>query len=231
MKPENCAIDFHYSFISGMGPWDEGHFIKEHRMRIEAFDINSEEHMEIGKLEFLMIYLEQLAESDFHSYHIFDAHSRYLFDHMTKIFDGDNGMFTDEILNHFNGQIPRYNICFIHEIQILPKFRSRKIGAKAIKDLIFHYAAGCGLFVAQPYPMQFESQERIKENKSLELEQFTDDEEMAGYKLYAYYQRLGFHPIPGIDDLLFYNIAFRNDNLDRIYLDKSESIERKAKKE
>jgi len=224
MKPENCAIDFHYSFVSGIGPWDELHFVKAHQMRIEAFDIYTEEHMEIGKVEFLIIYLEQLVESAFHAYHVFDAYSEYLFEHMSKIFDGDNGMFTDEILDHYGGQIPRYNICLIHEIQILPKFRGRNIGAQAIKDLVFHYGAGCGLIVAQPYPMQFESKERIEENKPLELEQFTDDEEMAGYKLYAYYQRVGFQPIQGIDDLLFYNTSFRNDKLDELDLDEDVAL-------
>lgn len=211
MNPENCVIEFHYSFRSGLGPLDEGRFIKEHRVRLIAIDIDSEEAVEIGKLEFLMIHLEHLMQTDLHPGQIFDMHSEYLADQMVKIFDGDSGEYTIEILDHYHGDLPLFTICFIRDLQILPKYRGCGIGAKAIKDLVVHYGSGCGLFVIQPFPMQFETPGIRSENKALELELFADDEELAVYKLMAFCQRLGFEPIRGIDDLVFYNPKFINE--------------------
>lgn len=223
---ENHYIDFEYSFRSGIGSLVEMRFVKEHQMRIVLMKDDSSNNLEIGKMTFLMIHMDQLIESFHHHGQLLDAHSEYLARHIFKIFDGDKEEFNDIILDHYHGDLPRLNICFIQKLQILPKYRGYQIGAKAIKDLVFHYAAGCGLFVVQPYPLQFETSEQIKANKALELEKYTDDEEMAGYKLVAYYQRMGFELIQGIDDLLFYNPALINDKMDKIDLEEEVDFEK-----
>jgi GNAT superfamily N-acetyltransferase len=195
-------------------------------MSIVAFDIVSDDAVEIGKLEFLMIHLEHLIKSELHPDQIFDMHSEYLADHMVKIFDGDKEEFTSAILDYYDGDIPLYNICFIQNLQILPHYRGCGIGVKAIKDLVFHYGSGCGLFVIQPFPMQFETPGIRSENKALELARFADDEELAVYKLMAYFQRLGFELIRGIDEMLFYNPKFINEKLDEIDLEEEVKFKR-----
>jgi hypothetical protein len=71
----------------------------------------------------------------------------------------------------------------------------------------------------EPYPLQFETEEKRKENSHLELEKFEQDEEKATARLSAYYKSLGFQSIDGFGNLLFYSPVFKNTKMDFVKLD------------
>lgn len=222
MNLEKCSVKFHYSFSSGLGACEEGRFIREHKMRMVLTDEWGKEIEDIGQLEFLMIYIHQTWESHFPLLDILDAHSEYLVRYISQVIDTDSEEFDDRILQHYDNLVLGANICLIKNIQVLPKYRGFQIGIKALRDLLFHYASSCALFIVQPYPLQFETSEGVRQNHLLELEKLEKDEEKATLKLMAYYQKLGFEAIEGIGDLLFHNPALHNSNLQKIDLEDRE---------
>lgn len=219
MNLEDCSIEFQYTFSSGLGAYDEGRFVKDHFLQINLSDETGEVIENIGSLRFVIIYMDRVFESPHSFYDVLDAHSEYLARHIFKVVNCDNGDLDDKILSHYNYDIMGSNICFIENMQILPQYRCFQIGAKAIKDLLFHYASGCALFMLQPYPLQFETAESVQENHLLELEKFGKDENKALVKLKTYYQNIGFEEVKGIQDLLFYNPALQSNSLDSINLE------------
>ncbi len=213
------SVDFHYSFRSGLGPWEEHRFVKEHVLRIVLADDTGAEEQYMGEVRFLMVHLDHILESDHYAFDVLDAHSEYLARHILKVFDPDTFEYTNEVMQHYQEDLIHLKICFIENIQLLPKYRGYNIGAKAIKDIVFHHGSGCGLFMLQPFPLQFETPEKQKDYPQLELGKLEQDQELAGYKLMAYYQRIGFEPIQGVEGLVFHNPALKNEGMDGIDLE------------
>ena len=191
-------------------------------MQMMLTDVEGNELEEIGKMKFLMVYLDQALESELPLMVILDTHSAYLASHIFKVIDADFGEFDEKIMQHFDQVVVGSNVCLIEKIQILPQYRGFGIGAQAIKDLVFHFSSACGLIMLEPYPLQFESPLDVRENHALQLEKFEQDEEKATLQLMSYYQKLGFEAIEGIENLLFYNPAYRNGKLDNIDLEDGE---------
>jgi len=213
------SVEFHYSFTSGLGAWEEHRYVKEHVLRIVLTDETGAVLESIGEVRFLMVHLAEILASHHHPHSILDAHSEYLARHIFKVFDPSEEEFTEKVVEHYGGDLLLLKVCFIREIKIKPKFRGYQIGAKAIKDIIFHFGSSCGLVMLEAYPLQFETLESRIENHAFELEKLEKDEEMATYKLLAYYQRIGFETIEGIKGLVFYNPALKNSKMDEIDLE------------
>lgn len=222
------SVDFHYSFTSGLGPWEEHRYVKEHVLRIVLSDETGADLESIGEVRFLIVHLGEILDSQFDEFIILDAHSEYLARHIFEVFDPEQGEFTEKVMEHYGGDLLQLKVCFIRNIKIKPKFRGYQIGAKAIKDIIFHFGSSCGLVMLEPYPLQFETPESVRENHAFELEKLEQDEEMATYKLLAYYQKMGFESIEGITGLVFLNPALRNSKLDEIDLE--DEVFKKRKK-
>ena len=88
---------------------------------------------------------------------------------------------------------------------VIPKFRGVKLGAKMFKDMVWNFGRRCGLFVIQPFPLQFEHPENDTQLLSkLELDKFEKNEKNAKSSLSKYYQSWGFEKIKGIKDFLFF---------------------------
>jgi hypothetical protein len=92
---------------------------------------------------------------------------------------------------------------------------------RATKDIIFHFSSGCGLFVIQAYPLEFESKNEEPNDwqKQLELGKFSSQEKTAFKQLRNYYKSFGFNEIQGYKDLLFYDPLFKNERLNAINLE------------
>ena len=152
-------------------------------------------------------------------YEVIDAHSEYLARHVFNIFDPDTVDFVEAINDYYNHTIIGTNICLIENVTVRPKFRGHRIGIKAIKDIIFHYSSACGLFVIQPYPLQFDHRSHREDYAHLALDKFEDTEAEAFKKLKNHYKKMGFETIKGFKDLLFYNPAVKNPKLDKLDLE------------
>jgi len=213
-------FSFHYKFKSGTGPLEGHRYVRNFKMKIFAESYDTEENLLIGKVVFKIIYVENAINTRYNLFDIFDSYE-YTFRHGNSIFDFEIQEINNDIQEHYNYEIFGNNICILERIEILPRFRGHNLTAKATKDIIFHFGAGCALFVIQPYPLQFEVQSNKPDNwqEQLELKQFTTDEKNALKKLVNYYKSFGFERIKGYDDLLFYNPFIANKKMDSIDLE------------
>lgn len=217
---DDTIIYFDYSFRSSPvtnDMSDPDYFIKDIRVNIfqEAdLDDDDTENLLIGKVRFKVIYVDQAMEAGAYLSDVFDCYE-YSFRHGQEIIDFSTGAIRDDIQEFFDYEILNSNICILEEISVLPEFRGHKVAAEVVRDIIFNYNSVCSLFVIQPFPMQFknDNNERDEWIKQLCLDSFSKDKEMAFQRLRGYYtNNLGFHPIPGHENLLFYCTSFVNES-------------------
>jgi hypothetical protein len=213
-------VTFKYQFDSGTGPLEGERYVRDIKMEIFSQDEDGFPINLIGKVEFKIIYVAEAIDSGYNLYEIFDS-DEYTFRHSQTFFDFKTGAVKEAIQKYYNYDIVQSNICILEKIEILPGYRGCKIGAKATKDIIFHFGSGIGLFVIQAFPLQFESKKKELDEwqKQQELSSFPSQENIAFKKLSDYYKSFGFDKIPGYKDLLFYNPAIRNARFDAIDLE------------
>lgn len=213
-------VTFKYQFDSGTGPFEGERYVRDMKMEIFSQDEDGVPVDLIGKAVFKIIYVAEAINSDYDLYEIFDS-DEYTFRHSHAFFDFKTGEVKQAIRKYYNYDVMQSNICILEKIEILPEYRGCKIGAKAIKDIIFHFGSGIGLFVIQAFPLQFESKKKELDEwqKQLKLSSFPSQEKIAFKKLKDYYKSIGFDKIPGYKDLLFYNPVIRNARFDAIDLE------------
>jgi len=216
---DEFSVTFDYAFSSGLGCYEHSRYVKEVVMGIMLTHYDDDKKTEqIGQINFLIIYFDQAVASEYSLYDILDGHSEYLARFIFDIVDFRRGDYSNKVRNHFE-DLMGGNICLIEKVTVNPKYRGYMIGAKAIKDLVFNYSAGCALFVLQPYPLQFEFEpERYTD---LELDKFEVIKSKAFNRLSNYYKKIGFEKIKGIKELLFYNPALTNKKFDAIDLEEN----------
>lgn len=213
-------VSFDYTFQSGLGDLQEKRYVKEVLLTITLLDIHGNKVEKIGDVIFFLHYIDHAIFENYPVYYVLDSYSEYLSRHLTKIIDLDMEEFDERIQEHYQSSFYNTNICLIQELSIFPKFRGYDLGAKAIKDIIFHFGKSCGLFVIQPHPIQFDASLGLKlDTEKMGIDGLEKDETKAFEKLRNYYLRMGFEIIEGFEDLLFFNPIFQNDAMDQINLD------------
>jgi len=217
---DDYTIIFKYEFESGLGPMEYARYLREFKMNILARDEFSNEEKLIGKVIFKVIYLDQAMNNEIDIMEVFDD-EEYTFRHGQDFFDFETEEIKEDIQKFYQYDIIGSNICILENIEIIPEFRGNNLAAKAIKDIIFHFSSACGLFVIQPYPLQFDLTHQGKDDwdKNLKLNEFPSDKEVAFKKLRKYYKSFGFDQIRGYKDLFFYNPTRNNEKLDAINLE------------
>lgn len=217
---EDLFVTFKYQFESGTGPWEGSRYVREIKMEIFSQNEYGDPIKSIGKVEFKIVYVGEAINNEYDLYEIFDTFE-YTFRHAQEFFDFDTNEIKKKIQKYYNYELFNSNICLLERIEILPEFRGLKIAAKATKDIIFHFGSGCGLFVIQVYPLQFEPKDKEQDDwqKQLKLSNFSSQEKTAFKQLRNYYKSFGFDEIPGYKDLLFYNPALINKKMDAINLE------------
>ena len=211
---------FDYHFASGIGCWEGGRYNKQIDMYITIENDEGNQEKLIGKVQFQIIYVDQAMEDGYDLYEIFDQ-KEHTFKLGQDIFDFEVDNIQEDIKEYYDDDFLQSNICILERIEILPEFRSKKLGAKAIKDIIFHFGSSCGLFVGQVFPLQLEPADNDENvwRKSLELNKFSSDEEISFINLKNYYLSMGFDAIPKYKNLIFLNPLRRNDIMDAINLE------------
>lgn len=218
--PENNYISLDYSFKSELGDIQERRFIQEVLLTINLLDEKGDKVEKIGHAIFFLLHIDHAIDDNYPIIHVLDGFSEYLSRHLLEIMDLEMEEFTEEIQEHYQYSFYNTNVCVIQELSIFPKFRGFDLGAKAIKDIIFHFGKSCGLFVLQPHPIQFDPALEMKlDIEKMGIEDLETDETKAFEKLKDYYQRMGFEAIEGFEEVLFFNPIFQNDAMDQIRLD------------
>lgn len=181
----------------------------------------SGENLKVGRLLFNIVLVNQATEHDYYLYDIFDSFQETM--HFAEEFiDFDTSDFKQNILDEAEDDIFLENICLITELELLPGFRGKNIGSKIIKDLYNRFSEGVGLFVIKSVPFQSSMVTKIKSgyyeddefSKAMKYEDLEFDEEIAQYKLNAFFQKLGFRYLS--NDYFYLNTKFIQDKINSI---------------
>lgn len=219
MESAIYILKFRYSFESELESHAYERYVKKHEMRMVVVDELDREVEEVGRLSFLMVYMDEINQANLNCYHVLDDHSLWLRASVSRFLDFETGSTKEQLRKYNFFNMTMGNICFIENIQLIPKYRGHQIGAKAIRDLVFHYSHLSTLFVFYPYPSQFEHPHLLDKPESLDLKSLDEDMEKSTFKLMAFFQNLGFEAFPETGDLMFINTAFRNSKMEAIDLE------------
>ena len=221
---DNQSFTFRYSFESGTGELEAGRYLNDYQIEIWADDQEGQKAELVGKGELFTLLLGAALNNDYNCLTIFDW-TNDLMDLGNAIFDFEQGGLREEFERSFHYDLFHPDICFINRLEILPAYRGKGLGKKIIKDIYHRFESACGLIVLKAFPIQFEGEdgpypipEKSEWRQALRLDLLEPDEEKATYKLYAWYQSLGFENIFH-DDFFFCNTARKNEKLEAISFD------------
>jgi GNAT superfamily N-acetyltransferase len=217
-----------YSFTSGSGELESGRYINEFKIRIffDEFRELGEEHredsMEIGRAKVSLFLVELGMDNEHSKFEVFD-HCREFVNLYEELFN-EHEEFIKPIQGSFDGL--NYNLLYISQMELLPEWRSRGIGKKVLKDIIWRFSGCCGMIVLKAFPLQLSP--GILESTNLWDQQLlfsslTRNARLAQQKLNAFYKSVGFSRVPK-SDLHYLSPSRGNPNLDQIPLDEEEKL-------
>jgi len=89
------------------------------------------------------------------------------------------------------------NLLVVHELQLLPKFRGRRLGLAIMKCLLEEYADTCGFAFLDIFPHQFWQETDAQRKQALRLDDFCRDQDRATKRLAEYFHALNLKVVPG----------------------------------
>lgn len=154
----------------------------------------------IAKGSISQILFGLAMDNDYPLIDVMDAsHSILEMSEMLFEFDEDKD-FWDKIDMYFDANIPlNYDICYLEYFEILPNYRGKGIGKKIIRNIIERWYSSCGLWVVKGFPIQHSTfikktafEDLDEWNQKMDYRNFEEDFEKSQYKLFHYFQQLGF---------------------------------------
>lgn len=218
---ERDNINIEYRFDSALGAIEEYRYINNYKVDIYSDDDAAEPiiHELIGKVEVSLVLLNLLTNKAMDYFPIFDT-SQFLVELGQIIIDYDTNELREPLVDEVMPQSG--NILVIERFELLPEWRKRNIGKKVIKDIALRFSGCCDLVMLKAFPLQQEYQ--YAEDKKSDWDQkmqFLDlpkDEEFSNFKVFAYYQKMGFVQL-GDTDYFYLNRTINNAVFDAIDLE------------
>lgn len=217
---EDDFFEFRYSLSSGAGCFNAKRYLNEYKVEIYTEPDEPLKPVLVGKAYFSVILISSIVNNGFSLLEVFDE-SAALMDFGEEIYDFSIEEFNEETEEYFRERTG-HDILFLENIEILPPFRGKNLGSRLIKDIYLRFTHGCCMFALKAFPIQCEGWEENLEYKfqndwqrKMGYGSMDRDFEKNSYKLYAYYQRLGFHNFLG-NEYFFLNPDLRNERMDAI---------------
>lgn len=181
-----------YSFSSLLLPNDPIQYIKIITSEIYVHNDDLEDYELAGKCEFLYV---DLLSSDMHVAELLDQYGGL--DIFYSLYDEASGFnLREDLLDEMGEQPTSPNLFIINNIQILPKFRKKRLSIVAINDAVHHFChPSWELIVLKPFPLQFSESEIDKLSGFKKLMQYHDlprEENTSLEKLKRFYKANGF---------------------------------------
>jgi hypothetical protein len=205
-----CLIEFSSSaFLYD----DESNHSTQMQGKILVSSAGEERNLIIGEMRVFYFDVEGCIDQGYDPFEIFDNINTGILRYFEILYDPDTGFLKQEIIDLFKGEIFSSNLFVIDRIRIQSAYRGNNIGLAAIYRSIQQFGQGCGLVALTPFPLQFSSS-AIDDDRDAEMnyQDFTNDKELASYKLRAYYQKLGFVQIED-SEIFILNPAFKLPDL------------------
>lgn len=179
---------------------DPSDYINDIDFEVYITDIHGKLSEIIAKGKISQILFALAMDYDYPLIDVMDA-SQSILDMSGILFEFEEGKdFWDRIETYFDDNIPlNYNICYLEYFEIVPNYRGKGIGKKIMKNLIERFYSSCGLWVVKGFPIQHSS--AIKNiafedldawDQKMAYGNFEKDFEKSHYKLFHYFQQLGF---------------------------------------
>ena len=153
--------------------------------------IENESYEYIGKLKFNLNHIKKAREQgiDFEDYIDDNRPSGF-----EGIFDPKRFSLTQAVLDKLQNPLINEDILIIHELKIFQTYRGLGIADKLIKLIFHHFGNSCGLIMIDLKPAQFEHRRIMSETENIKMkyEVFTNDEELAYFKLANHFIKMGF---------------------------------------
>lgn len=214
-------LKIEYNLVSHVPEYDPDRYVNRYHLKVSASTLESEDdnYEEIGQ-GLVTLILEGLAIN--HQYDLFDVFdcSQSTLELGERIYDFEQRQIKEELQQHFDYEIIDPNVLFLERLELIKNFRGLGLGKRVIKDITERFSGCAGLIALKAYPLQFEGVDRLNNNwvEKIELDDLEKDEEKAKYKLFNYYQNLGFQS-PFNDGYFFINPAWINEKLDKVGLE------------
>lgn len=179
---------------------DPNDFVNKIEFEVYLTDIHGKLSEVIAKGQISQILFGLAIDHGYPIFEVMDA-SESILDMSGVLFEfGEDKHFWDKIEDYFVDEIPtNYTICYLEYLEILPNYRGKRIGKKIIKSMMERFYDSCGLWVVKGFPIQHSGviQRTAFENldewdQKMDYNSFEKDFEKSQYKLFHYFQQLGF---------------------------------------
>jgi predicted N-acetyltransferase YhbS len=218
---DNITIE--YRFDSSLGIMGTDRYVNAYEVAIYSEDHLHDpiKRMLIGKAELSLVLLTLIREQQVAYYSVFD-NTQFLSELGETIFDYDINNLREPFLGEEGSNSS--NLLVINRLEVLPKWRKKSIGKRVIKDIIWRFSGCFGLVILKAFPLQQEFQyandQKSTWDKEMKMTDFSQDEAFSTYKIFAYYQSLGFSQFEHTD-YFYMNTAYINDKFEAIELEES----------
>lgn len=194
-------------------------YLNHYKLEIWLDNEDESQHKLVGKGDLYNILLGAAINDEMDEFQIFDW-TESLTDLGNEIYDFEENDFCEAVSDYYDGEFYNPNVFFINRLELLPAYRGHCLGKKIIKDIYHRFSSACGLFVLKAFPLQKAIRDKNLSDwdELMKFHRLEQDEEKATYKMYSYYQSLGFTNILK-NDYFFFNPAFNNEQLDDISFD------------
>lgn len=202
MEEQDFTIKYSFSDAlraqpSGDNPTD---FINEIEFEVYLTDIYGKLSEMIAKGKLSQILFALAMDYNYPLFDVMDA-SQSILDMSSVLFEFDQDKdFWEKIDSFFEDDPPmNFNICYLEYFEIAPNYRGKGIGKKIIMNLMERFYYGCGLWVIKGFPIQHSGvikktafEDLDEWDKQMDYKSFEKDFEKSQYKLFHYFQQLGF---------------------------------------
>jgi GNAT superfamily N-acetyltransferase len=219
MEQDNISIEYRFDAI--LGQTDANRYINDYKIDI-YHDDNAQDpikHDLIGKVEASLVLMGLMMNKGVSYYEVFD-NSQFLSEIGQTIIDFDENDFAEPFASEDMGGSG--NLLVISRIELLPEWRKKGIGRKMIKDIVLRFSGCCDLVILKAFPLQQEYQyaegNKNAWEKQMNINDLPKDVEFSNYKMFAYYQNLGFTQLENTD-YFYLNLALQNRIFDAIDLE------------
>ncbi|APR87938.1 hypothetical protein A7982_13287 [Minicystis rosea] len=200
-------IDFRMSIPMPLDG-EPSQFIVEYCGRI--LDMGSEDEPEghrtrtAGRIRATRIHVGLAEEHAENLLDVFDAHSQEMLELYEAIFDHETDEIWDSVAEKTSGQ----DVLFVNSIELLPRYRGRRLGLQALQRTMEFLGTGCAVTVVEAHPIDYDQVQDERWVQRMRLKRFKRDVDAAAKRLRQYWSRLGFKRA-GRTNYLTFDMAYR----------------------
>jgi hypothetical protein len=174
-------------------------YLREYRGAIEAVywdeDHEEGETAAAGDINYSIVKLGLLDSDGADLFTFFDSEG-WLLELGECLFDWKTQELKEWITEVIEAPL-KSNLLVVHELQLLPKFRGRRLGLAIMKCLLEEYADTCGFAFLDIFPQQFWEGMDAQRKQELRLDDLGRDQERATKRLAEYFHALNLKAVPG----------------------------------